>query len=394
MTLPLSPIARQIAEFIRSTGDANPPTDLDVAFNRLICNLFAEQFHLNPAYRTFCQSQGVHRPFVENWTQIPCVPTTAFKDFEFTCLPPEFRTHFFLSSATTGQSRSQHFHDAESLYIYEASLKPWFRRFLVQPFDEDITESGGDDSIGMLALTPPPEQAPHSSLVHMLGAVQREFGSRDSLFVGKAEPDGSWRIDCDRLLFALRKSMCANRPLLILGTAFNWVEMLDYLANKNIRYRLADGTRAMETGGYKGRSREMPKEDLYRLLRMHLRIQPDRIVGEYGMSELSSQAYETREANGAGSGYLFPPWVRTRIISPETGRATPVGEPGLLQIFDLANIASACAIQTGDLAVAHTPGCAAFHLIGRAPKTEIRGCSLMTADGGERISQPAIYALS
>ena len=105
--------------------------------------------------------------------------------------------------------------------------------------------------------------APYSSLVHMFETVRRKFGSRDSVFTGKVDDQKAWALDIDQTLFALRKSMCANRPLAILGTAFSFVHLLDHFAANNIRYRLAEGSRVLETGGYKGRSRSLPKSELH-----------------------------------------------------------------------------------------------------------------------------------
>jgi hypothetical protein len=289
----------------------------------------------------------------------------------------------FHSSGTTQQQPSRHHHGAESLALYEASLKPWFQQHLLGDLAELIENEQLRpwEQPGFLALTPPPEVAPHSSLVHMLDVVTREFGASDSLFAGRLDADGTWALDLDRVLFALRKSMCANRPLVLLGTAFNFVHLLDHFAANNIRYRLAAGTRVMETGGYKGRSRELPKRELHALITKHLGIPAERIVTEYGMSELSSQAYETEPARSrdAGQGtrhFHFPPWARARVISPETGREVADGGTGLLRIIDLANAWSVLAVQTADLAIRRGNG---FELLGRAAAAEARGCSLMAA---------------
>ena len=101
-----------------------------------------------------------------------------------------------------------------------------------------------------------------------------------------------------------------------------------------------------------------------------------RILAEYGMSELSSQAYD-RVISEAGGAFRFPPWARVRIISPETGREAEEGETGLVQVVDLANVRSALAVQTEDLAVRCGAG---FELTGRAAGTAARGCSLMLAE--------------
>ena len=146
----------------------------------------------------------------------------------------------------------------------------------------------------------------------------------------------------------------------------------------------------METGGYKNRSRAMPKSELHVLITERLGVPPENILCEYGMSELSSQAYDgvagggrrvtgkdstPRYAPRATRHFSFPPWARVQIISPETGLEVADGETGLIRIFDLANVFSVMAIQTEDLGVRRGDG---FELIGRAPLAEARGCSLMT----------------
>jgi hypothetical protein len=163
-----------------------------------------------------------------------------------------------------------------------------------------------------------------------------------------------------------------SKPKLILGTAFSFVHLLDYLVEKDLRFQLPPGSRIMETGGYKNRSRTMPKSELHSLITRYLGVPRENIICEYGMSELSSQAYDTNPERT----FQFPPWARVQIISPETGREVTDGETGLIRLFDSANVFSVAAIQTEDLGVRRGAG---FELIGRAALAEARGCSLMTA---------------
>src|SRR5262245_38765015 len=204
-------------------------------------------------------------------------------------------------------------------------------------------------------------------------------------------------------------------PILILGTAFLYVHLLDFLTDRNISLKLPGGTMAMETGGYKGRSRAVPKQELHSSISERLGISVTNIICEYGMSELSSQAYDQRtmrqfhvenpegippsspglrgtsypgfkaaevhnpERVAPGTAthvFRFPPWARMQIISPETGREVSEGETGLIRVFDLANVFSVMAIQTEDLGIRRGNG---FELLGRAAAAEPRGCSLMTA---------------
>jgi hypothetical protein len=376
---------------IAALGSQPGTTMTDDEFNALALELFQLQFQHVVPYRRLCEARGVSPDTVRHWEDIPAVPTTAFKELELTSLPPEDRPTVFHSSGTTADKPSRHFHNAQSLSLYETSLLGWFQQHVFGDWNQMAEEEriGPLDKPGMLMLTPPPPLVPHSSLVHMFETTRRELGARDSVFTGRIDHDGAWELDIEATLFALRKSMCANRPLTILGTAFSFVHLLDHFAANNIRYRLAEGSRVLETGGYKGRSRELPKAELHALITKHLGIPAERIVVEYGMSELGSQAY-SGEGNrcrmpDAGcrnvSSFVirplsFPPWTRVRFISPESGGDAAEGQPGLIRIYDLANVSSVLGVQTEDLGIRHGDG---FELLGRAVAAEPRGCSLMTA---------------
>jgi len=178
----------------------------------------------------------------------------------------------------------------------------------------------------------------------------------------------------------MNKAAREQRPLMLLGTAFSFVHLLDVLAERDLRFTLPSGSRVMETGGYKGRSRAIPKTELHALITERLGISAAQIVCEYGMSELSSQAYDVEGQSEKGEArrvFRFPPWARFQVISPETGNEVEEGVPGLLRIFDLANVFSVMAIQTEDLAVLRGDG---FELLGRFQSVEPRGCSLMSAE--------------
>jgi hypothetical protein len=330
----------------------------DEQFNELALALFAFQFESVPIYRQFCEQRGARPNSVRHWSAISALPTSAFKEHVVSSLAETDRVAVFHSSGTTEQIPSRHFHSRESLSLYEASLGPWFERNFISDAMRGAT---------FIFLTPPPNEVPHSSLVHMFETARRNYAGAESCFAGKAEADGSWTIDFEQVNAAIQ-----SRPVAVLGTAFSFVHWLDFLAASKTRLRLPAGSRLMETGGYKGRSRAVPKAELHRLMTRHLGVAPANIVTEYGMSELSSQAY----ADVAGT-FRFPPWARAQIISPETGAPVGVAETGLLRVFDPANIHSVMAIQTADLAAARADG---FELLGRAEAAEPRGCSLMAAN--------------
>jgi acyl-CoA synthetase (AMP-forming)/AMP-acid ligase II len=140
------------------------------------------------------------------------------------------------------------------------------------------------------------------------------------------------------------------------------------------RLALPAGTRIMETGGFKGRARESTREELYAQLRERLGVPPERIVNQYGMTELGSQFYDSVLVRPNTARHkLAPPWTRVRIVDPDTGWDRPTGEAGLIQIVDLANTGSVLALQTADLG-RELPG--GFEVLGRSPDAEARGCSI------------------
>ncbi len=390
--------SRRLLAFIQRGG-----IPVEAEFNALARDLFALQYaHVAP-YRKLCEARRIAPDTIADWRQIPAAPTTAFKEFEFTSLAPAERTAVFHSSGTTDHRPSRHFHTTESLAVYEASLLPWFAQHMLAEVAAHVLppsspspppgERAGvrgqgvqqtDARPNFLSLAPPPAQAPHSSLVHMFATVSRAFGSPGSRFLGTTGTDRAWSLDFDVALDHLRLAERSAQPVVLLGTAFMFVHLLDELEQRGFALALPAGSCVMETGGYKGRSRELPKAELHALITARLGIPPSHLVCEYGMSELSSQAYDrvagdasaSRPTPHAPRPFSFPPWCRALVISPETAREVANGQTGLLRLFDLANVRSVMAIQTEDLAVRRGDG---FELIGRAAQTEARGCSLLAA---------------
>ncbi|MCU0785844.1 MAG: hypothetical protein MUF81_17735 [Verrucomicrobia bacterium] len=388
MTSELANFAARLREFITFSTPvtADVVGDYEKGFAGLALELFALQFVRNAAYRRICEARRATPEAVTHWTQIPAVPTAAFKEFELTCLPAAERTAVFHSSGTSGQRPSRHFHNSESLALYEASLLPWVRSHLLPDIKSDIP------NLRLITLTPPPAQALHSSLVHMFEVVRRELRADNRAFVGRSEADGSWSLDLDAALAALRAACACKIPLALLGAAFSFVQLLDGLAERHWQVELPPGSRVLETGGYKGRSRILPKARLHALITQWLGIPPSHIICEYGMSELGSQAYDrasgdrcrvtsdenvSRHPSPVTRHFHFPPWARVQIISPETGLEVGEGETGLIRVFDLANVFSVLAIQTEDLGIRRGDG---FELLGRAATAEPRGCSLMAVN--------------
>jgi hypothetical protein len=208
-------------------------------------------------------------------------------------------------------------------------------------------------------------------------------------FFGKVADDGAWTLDLPVVQKRLQQTVADAEPIMLVGTAFSFVHLVDYCVEHEVAFALPQNSRVLETGGYKGRSRSLTKPELHSLIASRLGIPPANIICEYGMAELSSQAYDTTPAGPPRSeeqqsspqdvprSFFFCPWARAQVISPETGREATEDERGLIRVFDLANVYSVLAIQTEDLAIHRGTG---FELIGRLRQAEARGCSLMTLE--------------
>ena len=340
----------------------------DDSFNRAALELFAFQFENVSVIRSLAESRGLSPGGLDHWSQIPAIPASSFKEFDVTTLPEGGRSHVFHSSGTTGSKRSSHFHSDESLMVYEAAL--------VAGFDAMVSPLLPKETC-VVSLTPPSAAVPTSSLVHMFEVLGSRIAlgslTECSAFHGEVDQYGAWALDVDACAKGLKEDIALGRPVLLLGTAFSFVHLCDAL---QVPLVLPPCSLALETGGYKGQARELGKAELHALISSSLGICRDRIVCEYGMSELSSQAYDVGSRGLASDerSFEFPNWVRVRLVSPEHGGEVAVGEMGLIQIFDLANVASSIAVQTEDLAVRLKRG---FRLIGRTVRSEPKGCSLM-----------------
>ena len=246
-------------------GVAQPTSDDE--FNELAYSIFAFQYEQCEMYRAYCARLELTPHMVQHWKQIRSVPTSAFRDFALTSFPVKKAAAEFHTSGTTREKSGRHF--LPTLELYDAAIKPNFAAHLLA----DAAR------LPMMVLTSSPEDAPHSSLAHMMGVVIREFGTAESAYYVER---GVLR--AERLIKALREAEETRQPVFLLGTAFAFVHLFDHCAANNLRFKMADGSRAMETGGFKGRSREVSKKELYRMFEQFLGIPPVSIVNEYGMT--------------------------------------------------------------------------------------------------------------
>jgi len=334
------------------TRELLAPMD-EVKFDELARILFAWQHARVPALEKLCAAHGIVPASLPSWKDIPAMPQQVFKlERLYARGLRKPAATYETSGTTTGQPGRQFLADID---IYRAVALGNAAR----PTCEGLAH--------LHFLVPSPQDAPRSSLSAMFGFWAEEFGAKRTAF---------WVNNNTIHFVALRavlETQCRQGvPIGIAGTAFSFVHAIDAWADLP-PLELPPGSWLLETGGFKGRSREVSKPELYAQLARTFSVPDADIFNEYGMSELSSQAY----ARGTKGLHETPPWARVLVVNPMTGREVRVGQKGLVRWIDLANTDSVMALQTLDLAERTAQG---FRLIGRLPRTEPRGCSLSAED--------------
>jgi len=330
------------------------------AFADLALRAFRFQCDAIPSYGAYARHVGRDPAAVRDWREIPPVPASAFKSHDLSAAPLDDQAVIFETSGTTisrpGRVRLR------STHLYEASLRRGFPRH--------VLPDGA--RLHAVVFGPTRAEAPRSSLWFMVDHLVEEFCAGGSWIVERGEP--RW----ERADEALARAVRDKGPVLLLGTTLLFQAYLARCDREGLRYRLPPGSRAMDTGGAKGTRVEVRRDEIVAALTRVLGIPSTHLVNEYGMAELGSQFYEdgllaAHEERPARAGFAIPPWVRTRVLDPETMHELPDGEPGLLVHHDLANLEIPLAIQTEDVGACEQDR---LLLEGRLPEAEVRGCSL------------------
>jgi hypothetical protein len=311
------------------------------SFSETALRIFKFQAENNPVYRYFISSLGRNFSRIKNITDIPFLPAEFFKSQAIAIRNLSFKT-VFESSRTTGDTPSRHFvHD---LKIYEKSFRNSFRYFYGDPSEYFIA-----------ALLPSYSERQNSSLIYMMKGLIKESCNRNSGFYDNNEAD---------LIRNLMLAKTAGQKRLLLGVSFALFD----LAN-NYSPDLS-GTIVMETGGMKGRRKEITREELHEILKSKLNVPS--IHSEYGMTELLSQAY----SQGDGI-FHCPPWMKILIRDPQDPLTVTddQGRSGGINIIDFANIYSCSFIATGDFGKLNENE--SFGISGRFDNSDVRGCNLM-----------------
>lgn len=310
-------------------------------FEELAIEAFRYQSSLNPVYSAFIRALGVDPLTVTTLEKIPFLPIRFFKSHEV--VSGEFTPPLiFESSATTGMTTSKHLVKDPAIY-QESFLQGFFRQF------------GPPKNWCILGLLPSYLERNNSSLVYMTHHLIQSSG----------HPKSGFYLDNFQ---ALRNTLEAlekeQQPTLLIGVTF---ALLDFAAQYSLPLQC---TQIIETGGMKGRRRELIRAEVHAALMEAFQL--PNIGAEYGMTELLSQAWSS--GNGI---FNCPPWMRVLPRDEEDPLTVHRSGPGALNIIDLANIDSCCFIVTDDAGKVYPDG--QFEMLGRMDGSDLRGCSLLTA---------------
>ena len=321
---------------IQSIFEINAPNK----FEATALEVFQFQYKNNTIYNQFCSHLRKLPETVQQVEDIPFLPIEFFKTKKVICGNHEDEITFS-SSGTTGSITSKH--HVTSLGLYQQSYLQGFKRFY-----GDIKE------YCVLALLPSYLEREGSSLIYMVDDLIQKSGHADS---------GFYLDDLSSLHSKLEKLDRSGQKTLLIGVSF---ALLDFVEKHPIELQ---HTIIMETGGMKGRRKEMIRSELHETLSKGFGVK--NIHSEYGMTELLSQAYS--HGNGI---FQTPPWMKvlTRDTEDPLSPQTP-GKTGGLNVIDLANLNSCSFIATQDLAKCNTDG--SFEILGRFDNSDIRGCNLM-----------------
>ena len=309
-------------------------------FTEVALIVFKHQFKNNKVYRSFCDLLYIHPSNITTIEEIPFLPIQFFKSRKVISSLDEVQ-EIFTSSGTTGSVTSKHL--VTDINLYKESYLKGFAHFY-----------GNIEEYTVLALLPNYLEREGSSLVFMVDDLIRKSKNLES---------GFYLDNIQELAKKLTELDKNGQKILLIGVSFALLDLIE-MQQFNLK-----NTIIMETGGMKGRRKELVREELHSILKNGFGV--SKIHSEYGMTELLSQGYS--KGNGV---FVSPPWMK--ILTRDTEDALTInalGKNGGINVIDLANYNSCSFIATQDLGKVHENE--TFEIIGRFDNSDIRGCNLL-----------------
>lgn len=312
----------------------------DISFNEVALEVFRHQADTSPIYKKYINSLGINAKDIMHYSKIPFLPIQFFKTQNI-IESGKNPTITFSSSGTTGMINSQH--HVVDLDWYHQSFKKAFELFY-----------GNIEEIAIVALLPSYLERDGSSLIYMI----------DDLIKSSKQPESNYFLyNHEELCQTLLELKQKQTPTILIGVTY---ALLDFIENYSIDF---PDLIVMETGGMKGKRKEMVKEELHKILCTGFSV--DQIHSEYGMTELLSQGYST----GQGL-FKTPPWMKIMIRDTNDPLSLLNNQKtGAVNVIDLANYHSCSFIATQDLGRLNPNN--TFEILGRFDNADIRGCNLL-----------------
>ncbi len=326
-----SPLAKKVFD-IKTTSE----------FNDLALGIFKFQYEHNAIYHSFCKALKKGPAQVKHYTELPFLPIEFFKQHRVVC-GEEVPQLVFTSSGTSGTQTSRHY--VPDPRVYRESFSSSFKLF-----------NGSPSEYHILALLPGYLERTGSSLVYMV---------HDLIVQSRSEHSGFYLDELEHLQQKIISLKNDPRKILLIGVSFALLEMAETYPVQHPRLSL------METGGMKGRRKELVRDELHLILKKSFLL--NKIGSEYGMTELLSQAYSIGEGI-----FAPPPWMK--ILIRETNDPLSLCSSGItggINVIDLANIYSCSFIATQDLGKLSSAN--TFEVTGRFDNSDIRGCNLLVS---------------
>jgi phenylacetate-coenzyme A ligase PaaK-like adenylate-forming protein len=309
-------------------------------FEKFTLDIFQFQAKNNAVYKRFIELLKIQPSTIKSSLEIPFLPIEFFKNHKILATNNPVQ-EIFLSSGTTGQTQSKHY--VTDISLYKESYLKAFEHFY-----------GAIENYTVLALLPSYLERNGSSLIYMVDdLIKKSKKPKSGFYINNLQQLAQHLITLDG----------QGEKVLLIGVSFALLDLVE-----NFSFKLKN-TIVMETGGMKGKRKELIREELHAILKSGFGV--TKIHSEYGMTELLSQAY----SKGDGI-FKCPPWMKIITRDPEDALTIlPQGASGGINVIDLANVNSCSFIATQDLGKTYFDG--SFEVLGRFDNSDIRGCNLL-----------------
>ncbi|MBA4386605.1 MAG: acyl-protein synthetase [Verrucomicrobia bacterium] len=348
-------LTEDILGFIEAGVDAALPD-----FNKYALRLFALHYSSNKLFREFCDAKKVRPGDVDRWEDVPMVYNDVFKTHLVASFPLEKSVMACLTGGTTSLTqRGRIFRDEDGQRLVFAANKKMTGSYLFPDF-----EAGRRCRI--LILAPSPQLAPSMGMAIGMDQTRQAFGTPESTFLL-----GKTGIDIKALLQALRDSEANGVPVALIGATSAYVYFFQACRRKKISFRLPQGSRVCDGGGYRGRFGVVTREDYYAMVDEILGVPDHHCVNVLGEAETATNLFDDalrRQVKGQPARKRtrpVPPWSRVRAMNIDNLKPLPDGEVGLLAHWDLANVPTVLSVITDNLGYT-TDGGTGCEMVGRA----------------------------